>query len=136
MSVRGAVMTQLENHRRIRFVWVAAIAAGISVAIVVPSFLSDHSDRPAKVAPAEGRRTETVRSAHAPKVPFPRARKTRRAPAARTDSGQGVIAALDRMYEPERSVATAPNGTVVLTLPTMDPNVVIVLFDDRTGGTE
>jgi hypothetical protein len=132
-EVRHRVLSQLQSTARVRrYAWVAAIAACLALVAIIPKFAPKRIDPPAAIViPPPAIVQPRVAAVNEPSRLHHKSRPVHKikAPVQRDEE---LIAAFDKLFEPEAPPATSADAPVVITMQTADPNVTIILLADNT----
>jgi hypothetical protein len=131
-QVHERVLSRLRDRTPRPYTWAAAVAACLAAVTVASTQLGRYTEPPPPppikqyaMRIPDVVRTITVKQTHR-RQPL---RSTRASDAA-------LIAAVDRLFEPESHPVAPISGPVVITMQTKDPNVTIILLPENTGETE
>jgi anti-sigma factor RsiW len=131
-QLHECVLSALPDRTPRPHTWAAAVAACLAAVTVASTQLGRYTEPPAPppikqyaMRIPDAVRTITVKQTHRRQ-----SLKSTRA------SDAALIAAVDRLFEPESYPVAPISGPVVITMQTKDPNVTIILLSGGTGETE
>jgi hypothetical protein len=128
-QVHERVLSRLQQRTPRPYVWAAAIAACLAALTVVSTQIDRYTEPPLPPPIKQY-------AMRGPEAPLTRSVKKVHRPRPARASDAALIAALDRLFEPEPHPVAPINGPVVITMQTKDPNVTIILIPESTGETE
>jgi hypothetical protein len=129
-QVHERVLSRLQEQTPRSYIWAAAVAAGLAAAAVISTQVGRYTEPP----PPAPLKQYAMRSPDVPQTASIKHRRKRlKSPRA---FDKELIAALDRLFEPEPYPVAPISGPVVITMQTKDPNVTIILLAENTGETE